>query len=312
MNLLFATSTWCLLRPSPYSATATLFAAILWLFGNGPLEGDVLFTVTLQDGVTVSDLLSVAAIGIALWGYLHRIDRGDSGEGRRPGIVKPRRQTVIILAATLAVALVGVSTAVYLGRHKTAEKCESVTNMSQTFAAQTFGSGSKRIAVVGDSYSVGTGATNQLQTAWPVALSASLPATVTVNGIGGTGFTNGGYCGDDQFASRIADAVKSKPDLLIIQGGLNDVGSGNVTRAARDTIRLAGSTPVVVVGPPTAPAKDSDEERAVDSQLQNAAKALGVTYVSTLKWPLEWGTDSLHPTTQGHRTFADALTNVLR
>ncbi|MFW2236774.1 hypothetical protein ACVH9Z_03800 [Rhodococcus opacus] len=69
MNLLFAATTLCLARPSRLSAAATVAAAVLWIFGNGPLEGDVLWALNSSHGLTVSDLLSAVALGIAIWGF---------------------------------------------------------------------------------------------------------------------------------------------------------------------------------------------------------------------------------------------------
>ncbi len=69
MNVLFATATWCLSRPTRLSATATAIAALLWLVGNGKLEGQVLLEVSQTRGVTVSDLLSVVAFGVSVWGF---------------------------------------------------------------------------------------------------------------------------------------------------------------------------------------------------------------------------------------------------
>lgn len=40
--------------------------AVAWILFNGPLEGPVLLTLTREHGVTVSDLLSLVALGVAL------------------------------------------------------------------------------------------------------------------------------------------------------------------------------------------------------------------------------------------------------
>ena len=75
MNLLFAATTLCLARPSRLSAAATVAAAVLWLFGNGPLEGQVLWEFDATHGLTVSDLLSIAAVAIAVWTFATTEDR---------------------------------------------------------------------------------------------------------------------------------------------------------------------------------------------------------------------------------------------
>lgn len=70
MNLLFVTSTVCLMKPSRASVLATCGAAVAWLLFNGPLEGQVLISVTPQNGLTVSDLFSFIAFGIAARGWM--------------------------------------------------------------------------------------------------------------------------------------------------------------------------------------------------------------------------------------------------
>ncbi|MCE4268233.1 hypothetical protein [Rhodococcus globerulus] len=69
MNLLFVTSTVCLVKPSRISAIAAAFAALMWLLLNGPLEGQVLWSLTPENGLTVSDLFSFVAFGIAARGW---------------------------------------------------------------------------------------------------------------------------------------------------------------------------------------------------------------------------------------------------
>ncbi|GAF47077.1 hypothetical protein [Rhodococcus wratislaviensis] len=83
MNLLVAATTLCLARPSRLSAAVTVVAAVLWVFGNGPIEGKVLWEFDHTHGLTVSDLLSVAALAIAVWTF--------STTGGRP-LVRPSRR----------------------------------------------------------------------------------------------------------------------------------------------------------------------------------------------------------------------------
>ncbi|GCE39567.1 hypothetical protein Rhow_003091 [Rhodococcus wratislaviensis] len=75
MNLLFAATTLCLARPSRLTAAATVVAAVVWVFGNGPLEGDVLWDFDSAHGLTVSDLLSIAAVAVAVWTFSTTGDR---------------------------------------------------------------------------------------------------------------------------------------------------------------------------------------------------------------------------------------------
>lgn len=65
MNLLVVVGAWCLAKPSRPAAVCLAALALAWLFGNGPLEGRILWTFTQQHGLTVSDLLSAAGLAIA-------------------------------------------------------------------------------------------------------------------------------------------------------------------------------------------------------------------------------------------------------
>lgn len=67
MNLLVVVGAWCLAKPSKPAALCLAALAVAWLFGNGPLEGRVLWTLDRDHGLTVSDLLSAAATVVAVW-----------------------------------------------------------------------------------------------------------------------------------------------------------------------------------------------------------------------------------------------------
>ncbi|WP_305092773.1 hypothetical protein [Prescottella sp. R16] len=66
LNLLVVVGAWCLARPSRTAAGCLVALAVTWVFVNGPLEGHILWTLTPEHGVTVSDLLSVAAVAVAV------------------------------------------------------------------------------------------------------------------------------------------------------------------------------------------------------------------------------------------------------
>ncbi|WP_338325460.1 hypothetical protein [Prescottella subtropica] len=65
MNLLLVVGAWCLARPSRPAAVCLVVLAVVWVLVNGPIEGHILWTLTPEHGVTVSDLLSVIAIVVA-------------------------------------------------------------------------------------------------------------------------------------------------------------------------------------------------------------------------------------------------------
>jgi hypothetical protein len=66
LNLLFVTGAWCLARPSRGAAMVLIVVSVLWVLFNGPIEGHVLLEYTDTNGLTESDLLSLAGVIIAL------------------------------------------------------------------------------------------------------------------------------------------------------------------------------------------------------------------------------------------------------
>jgi hypothetical protein len=66
MNALFSSMAWCAAKPNRWSILTVLTFALVWPFVNGILEGNLLLTISGTHGITVSDLLSVLAAGIAL------------------------------------------------------------------------------------------------------------------------------------------------------------------------------------------------------------------------------------------------------
>ena len=66
MNALFSSMAWCAAKPNRWSILTVVTFALVWPFVNGILEGNLLLTISSTHGITVSDLLSVLAAGIAL------------------------------------------------------------------------------------------------------------------------------------------------------------------------------------------------------------------------------------------------------
>lgn len=172
--------------------------------------------------------------------------------------------------------------------------------------------GTHHIAVIGDSYSAGDVLADR-KDAWTHDLGALTGASVTVAGVGMTGYTNGGYCDGQEFRQRVGKLTALKPDTLIVQGGVNDweADAESVTVAAREILHMADGVPnVVLVGPTKAPSRENLE--AIDAALAKAVEGSGRTYVSALGWDdLEFLPDRLHLTPAGHDTFAKHVAAAL-
>jgi acyl-CoA thioesterase-1 len=135
-----------------------------------------------------------------------------------------------------------------------------------------------------------------------------------MNAVGGTGFTNPGACGDAAFSTRIPTVLATKPQMLLVQGGLNDFGArpADLERAANAFLDRVKSVPhVVLVGPTDAPARSAGA-RTVDEVLARVAAAHHVEYVSTFGWRDQFNAEGLHLTAAGQRDYAAQLAAAIR
>ena len=155
-----------------------------------------------------------------------------------------RRWIWASLAVVVDVAS-GVGAYVVYRKHKEATSLTS-TNSAQYEAANaearqmtgpiTFGD--TRVDVLGDSYWVGTTLPNPQRQAWDVLLAKREHWNLKVRGVGRTGFVNGGYCGNQSFSTRVAEVLADHPQLVIIEGGLNDAGQPGIGAAAQALLAM--------------------------------------------------------------------------
>ena len=75
---------------------------------------------------------------------------------------------------------------------------------------------------MGDSYAQGLGLRDP-GVSWPTAFAQEAHATVRVDGFAGSGFTGSAYCDGEEFGTRAKALARGDDELLVIQGGLNDV-----------------------------------------------------------------------------------------
>ncbi len=87
----------------------------------------------------------------------------------------------------------------------------------------------KKIVIIGDSITEGCGASSQ-EKAYPAVLASLSGATVYNYGIGGTRYAHQIeeiYEDKDSFIDRV-EKVKEEPDIILVFGGTNDFGHGDV------------------------------------------------------------------------------------
>lgn len=175
----------------------------------------------------------------------------------------------------------------------------------------------RRIAVIGDSFTNGsgsypTGASPVETFAWRVAWGLGAQEVIQA-GIGGTGWeqTVGGLP-ESTFAGRVADVLALNPHVIIFAGGRND--SPPIQDLVTSTITAATATGVTefyVI--PTA----TDGQLAVRDEMRAGTDAAGVTspsgdsYIDVAQSGAEIGADGIHLTAAGHLEFANRILDFI-
>lgn len=164
--------------------------------------------------------------------------------------------------------------------------------------------GERSLAIIGDSYVTGEGLTDRTK-GWAYLVGQDTDWKVSINGFGGSGFVNAGLCGGQTYADRVDKVLALKPEVLIIEGGLNDVNSSTaeVKAGASFLLGRVSKVPTVIVVGPSNPPTGKDYS-VVNQVLSEATQANGRQYVSARNWPLDFLPDGLHMTEAGHETFA--------
>jgi lysophospholipase L1-like esterase len=180
--------------------------------------------------------------------------------------------------------------------------------------------GERTVAFIGDSWTDGVGASRSR--GFPALTAELLGWEYTELGMSGGGYVVPGAGGP--FGARIAEAVAGPPDVIVVQGSLNEqrIDGGELGRAARDTlIRLRQeadpATDILVVGAPYAPGTDRARIDGVNDVVSDAAAVAGLPFVDPAaeNWtdpddPEIWA-DPIHPNDAGHRDIAEHLAPIL-
>lgn len=184
-----------------------------------------------------------------------------------------------------------------------------------------------RVLIFGDSWTYGSAASAPtLGYAYVVAELTDW--TTVVDGIRGSGYLRPGLDGPD-FGARIAALDPAvDPDLIIVQGSINDrrepaAGYRAAVDAAWDA--LAAKYPraqIVILGPAPQVLPVEAATARIDRDLRAAASDRGWWYLSPIEddWitpanyttVIDAGIGRDHPTTAGHRYLAERLAEAVR
>lgn len=182
------------------------------------------------------------------------------------------------------------------------------------------------VLVFGDSWTYGSAATTPTL-GYAYLLADLLGGETIVNGVRGSGYLKPGLDGPT-FGERIAALDPAlAPDLVIIQGSINDRAQGatgyrEAVTAAWDA--LAATYPeaaIVVLGPAPHELPVGTATARIDTDLSELAGARGWWYISPIA--KDWITEQnyldvidvdlgrKHPSTEGHRYLAEKLAAAL-
>lgn len=149
-----------------------------------------------------------------------------------------------------------------------------------------------RTLVIGDSYSVSTGATPNTA-GWAFQLDSLLGGSTTVDGVGGTGYVNPGPSGtfNDRLWRHLADAF----DLVVLQGGSNDVRitdgvwrwsssqiAGGVNQAIRTVLRRYPRAQLVLLGATSPYGSYGQDRLTINAILKRYAGYYSVPFVDPI------------------------------
>ena len=187
-----------------------------------------------------------------------------------------------------------------------------------------------RVACVGDSITEGTGTNNPQTEAYPAVLGQLLGRDYQVQnfGVGGTTLLDAGRASYRR-QSAFSDALRFKPDIVIVALGTNDRGQvfdeATKTRFASDYKTLIAAfknaSPnakvYVCLPPPSFPTGSRLSQTLVQDVLpliQQVAQSTGsqvIDFYTPLSAHPEWFPDGVHPTPPGAQLLASQVGRAL-
>lgn len=226
-----------------------------------------------------------------------------------------KKYIVLPVAAAVVVAsgIAGVQTFKAIQAESSrAVQCEAVRAVERQVGEEraAIATHVPEFVVLGDSYAQGMGLEDPLD-AYPYLLDDR----PLVNGSGGSGYLSDGPCDDALFIDRLSSVLASEPEVLLIQGGINDRSRGDVETAAGTLFDAAKSvspeTRIVVIGPFAPAAVAGTDLDAVRDGIRRAALERSLDFIDPASWEFTVQDDGLHPNASGHVEIASAISEAL-
>jgi lysophospholipase L1-like esterase len=221
-----------------------------------------------------------------------------------------------LIGALIAVAVI-VATTGGTGGVRSA----SATRPASTTTAPAPPPAEPRIAFIGDSWTEGIGAT--ALEGYAEVTADRLGWASEVLGVGGSGYVAPGR--GSTFEQRIDRAVAFDPDVVVVQGSINEratdlavlaIAAGRTLAELRD--KVDDDAQILVVGASYVPGEDVGVVAGINRTIGAAAARVGLPFVNPAveDWndpqdPSIWA-DSRHPNDLGVAQVADHLVPLLR
>ena len=174
-------------------------------------------------------------------------------------------------------------------------------------------------AFLGDSFTAGVGASQGGGYADLLVRNMNWQAKMFAQG--GTGYTNPGQPAEKEtaFPERVPAVVAAAPNVVIVQGGINDGSPQATAEAAEETFTaLRAGLPqakIIAVGPVVAPKFPASKVEPIRDVIAAAAAKHGVTFVDPIAegWLAneQLFFDGVHPTQEGHAIIATKIREAL-
>jgi len=183
------------------------------------------------------------------------------------------------------------------------------------------------VAVLGDSYTTGSGMGGRGAHSWPIIAVNQLhregvAIDLTVGAVGATGYVKANSKGT-VFADQIQKSVATNDRLVVLFGSINDRGipadqlSVAVQCTLNNTKAAAPQAKVLVIGPPWATDDPPANILGVRDVVKAQADAAGATFVDPIAeaWfvnhPELIGADRVHPNDAGHQYLAEKIAPLI-
>lgn len=183
------------------------------------------------------------------------------------------------------------------------------------------------VAVLGDSYTTGSGMGGRGPHSWPVLAvdelhSQGVAIDLAIGAVGATGYVKANSAGT-VFADQIEKSVVTNDHLVVLFGSINDRGvpaeqlSTAVQCVLANTKSAAPEAKLLVIGPPWATGDPPANILVVRDVVRTQAAAVGATFVDPIaeEWfadhPELIGSDRVHPNDAGHQYLAEKIAPLI-